>query len=158
MNQEVVWKFIPGHEDYMASNIGEIISLKHGRRLKRKLSVDPKGYNRLSICMNGKMSTIKIHRIVAILFIENPHNLPEVNHIDGNKKNNNVSNLEWVSHCSNMAHASKNNLLTYGSANTSSKLKESDIPVIRNLLLSGNLSKRAIGRKFGVSLPTILAI
>lgn len=50
---------------------------------------------------------IRIHRIIATAFIPNPDNLPEINHIDGVKDNNNVNNLEWVSHRDNMIHAAK---------------------------------------------------
>lgn len=68
------------------------------------------GYLHVTI---GKVKNI--HRLVAKTFIPNPHNLPQVNHKDGNKENNCVWNLEWVNHQANMQHASKNGLASGGS-------------------------------------------
>lgn len=63
------------------------------------------GYKAVSLCKNNKGSTKTIHRLVAEAYIPNPNNLPEVNHIDGNKLNNHVSNLEWVTPSENRQHA-----------------------------------------------------
>ena len=67
---------------------------------------DGRGYDRVSL----EEKPYRIHRLVAEAFIPNPLNLPEVNHKDGNKKNNCVENLEWVTHQENMAHAVKTGL------------------------------------------------
>lgn len=69
------------------------------------------GYFRYDISINGKRKVVHPHRAVAELFIPNTNNLPQVNHIDGNKTNNYISNLEWVTNRENILHASKNNLL-----------------------------------------------
>ena len=60
-----------------------------------KSQTDNKGYKYVSLFKNGKSKFIAVHRLVAQTFIPNPNNLPEVNHIDENKANNNVNNLEW---------------------------------------------------------------
>ena len=73
--------------------------------LKRILN--EKGYCRVDLSKSGKIKRHRVHRLVAETFIPNPYNLLEVNHIDGNKQNNNVNNLEWCSHSYNMKEACK---------------------------------------------------
>jgi hypothetical protein len=98
------WKPAPGFEkNYLVSNKGRIKNLRTGYVLK--INFDDKGYSQIRFCVNNKKSTKKIHRLVALVFIENPLNLPQVNHKDGNKKNNNVNNLEWCTRSQNIRHA-----------------------------------------------------
>lgn len=73
-----------------------------GRIKKLKLRHDTNGY--VSVTLSGQRS-YRVHRLVAEAFLPNPENKPEVNHIDGNKQNNNVSNLEWVSKSENAIHS-----------------------------------------------------
>ena len=63
-----------------------------------------KGYLRVGLFRNGKRKWYKVHRLVAQAFIENPEHKPQVNHIDGNKKNNSITNLEWVTDEENKLH------------------------------------------------------
>lgn len=70
-----------------------------------KYSYDKDGYLGISLCFNGRQYRCFAHRLVAKAFIPNPENKPEVNHIDGNKTNNNVDNLEWVTRQENAIHA-----------------------------------------------------
>lgn len=72
------------------------------------------GYCTIKLSKNGKKRTARIHRLVAEVFIPNPNNYPCVNHIDGNKLNNHIENLEWCTHQQNMQHASLNNLVNRG--------------------------------------------
>lgn len=103
---EIIWKKVVGYEGfYEINNIGEIRSIainnaKSGYTLRKeprylKKNFDKDGYNIVVLCLNGKMRTCKVHRLVAQAFIPNPLNLPQVNHKDENKANNLVSNLEW---------------------------------------------------------------
>lgn len=88
-----------------------------GRKLKP--GVHPKGYCYVDICNKGKRKSARVHRLVALAFIPNPENKPQVNHIDGNKQNNNVGNLEWVTNRENRIHALNNGLkdeISYGIA------------------------------------------
>ncbi len=84
------------------SDTGKLVFYR-GRILKTQ--VDKCGYERVRISINGFKTTLKIHRIVAIAFIKNPNNLPQVNHKDGNKINNYANNLEWVDNSENQTHA-----------------------------------------------------
>lgn len=107
---EEIWKDIPDTNGlYQVSSIGRIRSYNHkeGRQPNPKImktSCDTKGYPLYKICQNGKGMTKKIHRLVAKVFIDDtkPHLM--VNHKDGNKKNNKVDNLEWVSSRENKTH------------------------------------------------------
>ena len=69
-----------------------------------KTSLTTNGYENLTIRIDGKIKNLLIHRLVAVLFIDNPNNLPQVNHKDGNKLNNNIDNLEWISPSNNHRH------------------------------------------------------
>lgn len=77
---------------------------RYGMKLK-KPSMEPTGYMRIRLCKDGKPTSKLVHRLVAETFIPNPDNLPQVNHKDKNKQNNNVSNLEWVTALENIRHS-----------------------------------------------------
>ena len=95
-----VFKDIKSNPDYQISNEGRVWSKKSNRYMK--LQKDACGYLRVQLYMgNGKARTEKVHRLVAIAFIDNPDNLPEVNHINHQRDDNRVENLEWVSHKEN---------------------------------------------------------
>ena len=76
---------------------------KRGNPIKQFLNKN--GYEIVPLYFNGMQKAMQVHRLVAMTFIENPDNKPYVNHIDGNKRNNNVSNLEWVTASENIRHA-----------------------------------------------------
>lgn len=105
-----IWKPIKGYEgQYDVSNLGNIRSLSYHQTEKiKKLSPfpDKKGYLQVDL----RKRSIKVHRIVAETFIPNPENKQQINHIDGNKSNNRVENLEWCTQSENQKHAYKNGL------------------------------------------------
>jgi hypothetical protein len=101
------WRYITGtNKKYSISNYGEIYSSFSNKILKTY--DDRKGYQLRSINYPDKQTTTKLHRLVAIHFIPNPENKPQVNHKDMNKSNNRVDNLEWVTDKENKAHARAN--------------------------------------------------
>lgn len=99
-----IWKEIPGTEgQYQISNYGKVRTVKTGRVLTP--AIDERGYERVCLFKYDRERRYKVHRLVAITFIPNPDNKPQVNHKDGNKRNNSVDNLEWVTNEENMRHA-----------------------------------------------------
>ena len=102
-----IWKQIRDNPNYLVSNHGRI---KSSNLDKIHSMRDSKGYFIVDLYENGSRCTKRVHRLVAEHFIENPFNKPEINHIDGNKHNNNASNLEWVTKKENCQHSWKNGL------------------------------------------------
>lgn len=105
-NIEEIWVNVFGYEGkYQVSNLGRVKSLPRNGTVcyERilKIQVDKNGYNYVSF----HKRKFKIHRLVAEAFIPNPENKPQVNHIDGNKQNNEVENLEWATAQENLNHA-----------------------------------------------------
>lgn len=106
-----IWKPIVGTKGFVeVSNEGRVRSLLRGEPRILKTQVDNKGYHRIRVTIEREKMSYKVHREVAKAFIPNPDNLPQVNHKDGNKSNNAVDNLEWISNRDNAHHAIENGL------------------------------------------------
>lgn len=98
-NQQEIWKDISGYEGlYKVSNLGKVYSVKRNKYMSLCYS---NGYDRVLLSKNGKSKNIFVHRLVAQTFIPNPNYKPCIDHIDGNRANNNVNNLRWVSYKEN---------------------------------------------------------
>ena len=112
-----IWKDISGYEGlYQISNFGRVKSLNYNHTKKEKVLCEKNhksNYVTVMLCKNGENKNKSIHILVASAFIPNPNNYPCVNHIDGNKKNNNVDNLEWCTHKQNVEHAIKTGLANH---------------------------------------------
>lgn len=139
LNKEI-WKDIKGYEGYyQVSNFGRVRSMyrlvfnpncsnenKSNLRILKSQEIKSHytrgGYKSVSLYRNNVGKQHRLCRLVAINFIENIDNKPCVNHIDGNKENDNVDNLEWVTYTENMVHAVENNLVNnkYGSDHAAS--------------------------------------
>ena len=101
---ERIWCKLKDFINYSVSNDGLVRNDKLNR-LKSVNRLDRYGYPAVDIYEDGVRHYRKVHRLVVEAFIDNPENKPQVNHIDGNKRNNNVSNLEWATASENMKHA-----------------------------------------------------
>lgn len=117
-----IWKPIKGYEGlYEVSNLGEVRGVykkipyrdgfrnRQGKKLKQN---NMKGYAQVKLQNKNQRKLYLVHRLVAEAFIPNPDNLPEVNHIDGNKQNNRVDNLEWCTRKENMIHSVEKHIRT----------------------------------------------
>ena len=112
----IEWKPIKDYEDlYMVSNTGLVKSLHCGKEklLKQVIRNNNYQYYFVGLLKNGKRKYFAVHRLVAMAFIHNPNNYEQVDHLDGNKLNNNVDNLEWVSPKENTNRAWEKGLAKY---------------------------------------------
>ena len=121
---EEIWKDVPYFEGlYQISNFGNVKSFITNKLLKP--SKDRFGYVRFNAIKDGKSKTLRIHRLVMEVF--NPiKDIMQINHIDGNKENNNISNLEWCTDSDNKKHAYRTGLMNPG--NQHSKRLKQDLP------------------------------
>lgn len=105
------WRDIPGYEGlYQVSNEGNVRSIRFNKIRNMKAWLN-QGYPTVELCVNNQRYTVGVHRLVALAFIPNPENKPQVNHKDRNKANDDVSNLEWVTGSENVADAYKKGVL-----------------------------------------------
>lgn len=156
-----IWKPIEGHNGaYEVSNTGKVRSWKgHNQNCPKRKT--PKllnqfvnnGYYKISLHNKGNTKRgIAIHRIVSEAFIPNTENKPFVNHKDGNKLNNHVSNLEWCTPQENHEHAAKTGLMERGEDRHCSKLTKPDVIAIRKIYNSEkDVSQRVLARQYNVS-------
>ena len=148
---EEEWKAIQGYEGiYEVSNFGNVRSLPRYKRgnLDSKVFIEGKtikqvknnrGYYIVQLSKNNKVKNFSVHRLVAEAFIPNPNNFPQVNHINGNKKDNRVENLEWVSASTNVKHAVSMGLFHITEDKNLWKLTEEDaLETLNNAILEGN--------------------
>lgn len=101
MNNDLMWKNIHGWP-YDVSNDGRVRNNRTGHIITA--TITNSGYSQVHLFDKGNVGYFSVHRLVADAFIPNEHNYPQVNHIDGNKLNNKVSNLEWTSNAQNQKH------------------------------------------------------
>jgi hypothetical protein len=167
--KNIIWKPIEGALNYSVSNTGLVrrdsymamhnvnkkLYLKKEKILKPSTN-NSKGYLRLLISYGDIIKTEAVHRLVAKAFIPNPEQKPQVNHIDGNKLNNNIENLEWVTNKENAQHGAlyiKRDKYLKGSKVSWSKLKEEDVMRIPELLKTN--SPRQVANILNVSVSLV---
>jgi len=154
-------KEIPGFRPYCATRDGRIFSLDWkgtGQVKELKQEHHRLGYRRVWL---KDRKTPYVHQLIALTFLPNPDNLPEVDHLDGNKANNHTDNLEWVSPSENMRRATVQGLNTVpnnaGTRNGMAKLTEEDVKQIKLLLKLGD-TQLAIAKHFNISQGHVASI
>lgn len=138
--------------DYIVTKNGDIINRHNGRKLKPQ--PNGKGYLRIVI---GKKRYF-VHRLVAQKYIPNIQGKPQINHKDGNKLNNCVENLEWVTNQENRNHAVAKGLHLYGDKCSYSKLGSKQVLEILELVRENKYTIKEIAKKFNVSRATVTDI
>ena len=103
----VKMKKIAGWEDYLVDTNGRVYSNKRGEMVELKQTKGTTGYYNVGFSNRKEKKTFQVHRLIAIAFITNRKKLEIVNHLDGNKLNNNMNNLEWTTRVGNAGHAGK---------------------------------------------------
>ena len=159
------WKDVKGWKGfYQISNLGQVKSL--ARKITHKNGLitsvsekilnpvkDGKGYLMVRFSLCHKSTMMKVHRLVALHFINNQEDKPQVNHIDGNKEHNQYFNLEWCTCLENSQHAFKNGLMQRGESRSDAKLSNDQILEIRTIYIKGDkcFGAKPLARKYGVS-------
>ena len=157
-----IWESVKGYEGlYEVSNLGRVRTLKRATTSGVVLKQAVKhGYMHVCLSKDGKPSTKRVHRLVAEAFIANPMDKPVVNHIDGDKTNNAVSNLEWATNSENELHSfrvlgKKPNRPWKGKPRKfARRLSYADATAI----IDSKRPSRELAAEFGVSKTTILNI
>lgn len=152
------WRPISGYDRYLVSDDGRVYSTIRAGRLVKPF-VNNAGYEYVALMALGasKPKKFLVHRLVATEFF-GASDGRVVNHIDGNKRNNNVSNLEWCSYAENNDHARDTGLVkNFGENHYKTKLTDEDIRRIR-LMLKDGIMHKVIGETFGVSRKVITSI
>ena len=145
-------KQILNYPNYIADTNGFIIN-KKGNILKE--SFVSTGYKQVTLCNNGKLRNVLVHRIIAETFLENKENKPQVNHINGNKNDNRLVNIEWNTRSENQLHSIRAGLRSAkGEKNSQSKLTETAVREI----FADNRAYSLIAKDYNVSVPTICSI
>lgn len=158
------WRDIPGYEGYyQVSSYGRIKSLprgKHNPRWKnqnaiRKQSIK-KHYYQVNLSKDGKIQWRAVHRLVALAFLPNPNNLPQVNHKDENKANNHVSNLEWCDAVHNMNHGTVRQRMSHTKLTKDYKTKVLQVKDGKTIAIYNSANDAS--RKTGISLSAICKV
>ena len=153
-NNEEVWKDIPNCEGYQVSNKGNVKSLSYSRTGKEgilKLCLCSMGYPMVSLGINGKMKSKRVHRIVAETFISNPEGKPNINHINGIKTDNRMENLEWCTQKENVHHSEKNGLAKHARGEKAGRSKITKADAMEIKYGHQGMKQRDIAEIYGVS-------
>lgn len=154
------WRDVVGYEEfYKVSNCGRVKSVRFGKENILNACVSRKGYLQVHLRKNGSGKSFEVHKLVALAFLPKPDGEFEIDHIDGDKSNNRVDNLEWVTHGENLRRAYERGLRfpMSGSHHKLSKLTDDDVRYIRANYIPGHceFGARPLARRFNVSKSTI---
>ncbi len=154
------WRQVVGYEGwYDVSNRGRVKRVKASRGTSPNRILKPHfcigGYQTVCLSMHQKVKQIRVHRLVAIAFIPNPKNKPEINHKNGNRLKNWDTNLEWATRRENALHSCRILGHNLGDRNGRSKLKNSEVIEIKKILKTNAMTQRAIAKIYSVDFRTI---
>jgi len=153
--EDETWIILPieGYEKYQVSSEGRVRKKNKVGFTYRKTHIT-NGYYGVTLTSNYTALTKHVHRLVAIAFIENPKNKPCVNHIDGDKLNNKVSNLEWCTYAENNLHSREvlgNTKQAWGEKNSNAKFTNLEAEAIRNEFKSGGITQVSLAKKYNIT-------
>lgn len=163
--KQVLIKPIKGWEDkYLIYSDGRVFSLRRGKFLTPRLSMD--GYERVCLCDDAKRYEYRVHRLVAENFIDNPDNLPQVNHKDFNRRNNELQNLEWCTNYDNVHYSMDNNRPCFGKQKSERDSNTGEFKTVKAYTFTNVYNNKSftiiglknIAKQFGCSLKNVNAI
>jgi len=137
-------------ERYSIDKKGNVFRLKSGKQ-KKHTFCPSNGYMHVALWVKNKSKSCLVHRLLAIKYIENPLGLPFINHIDGDKRNNDLKNLEWCTQSYNTRHAMRLGLVKTSEKSHMAKLKNRDVLFIRECLSRKIVSCSSLGMSFNVT-------
>lgn len=150
------FKRIPGHNGwYSVSSDGRVFSDARASMREMKAGPGSVGYKKVGLYCGKKQATHAVHRLVAEAFVPNPDNLPEVNHINGNKLDNRAENLEWTDRSGNALHSFDTGLHPWGEGRYNSKLTQEAVKDIRDNYVPRAVPYRHFAEKYGVSIDAV---
>jgi hypothetical protein len=167
-----IYNWIKGYENlYKVSNYGNVKTY-NWRNSKREAILKPAktkdGYLQVALQKDGKLKSFKVHRLVALTFLDNPENKPQVNHIDCDKTNNKITNLEWVTAKENTAHSIKmgtfsfqssaksiNRFIKRGELNGGALLTDLKVKEIRSKFVPRKYTRKMLALEYNVKESTI---
>lgn len=168
--EEEIWKDVVGYEGtYMVSSLGRVKSLErtipingHYQFVRERflaINMNTGKYSCTNLSLEGKHRTVLVHRIVAKAFIPNPNNFATINHIDGDKQNNRVDNLEWMTQLDNVRHAILTGLKTHGRTGRINE-KNPSSKIVYQYDLDGKFIKQfpslsEVGRELSVTIGAV---
>lgn len=152
-----IWKDTETFPDYEICQYGVVRNKKTSKIMSVWLRA---GYPTVSLCRDGKQYKVLLHRLLALAFIPNPNNKPQINHRDGDKQNNDLSNLEWATSSENLTHAihELNRPIPRGEKHWNAILTQRDIDEIREKQATGNYFHYELAAEYGVGRQTITKI
>jgi hypothetical protein len=144
---------IKGYEGYYTINSDGVIRNVHGKALS--VHKRPDGYMQVGLTRDGKRKSYLTHRLIAEAFVSNDEGLTEVNHMNGDKADNRIENLEWCSRAQNTKHAYDTGLRKVGKGNIKGhKLVESDVSLMKALFKAGS-GNQLLATLFGIHSNTV---